>query len=263
MASIKQPILSSTTTPSMLSSPRTRGERDSASLSPIENPAWCKFSTTILTPPPVSLNSESFFKIPSSSKLRGTSSTSSDRVLFEELLSAQLELEGVPEDEFFLVAPKQVEPVEALLVSSSPKIQGTLSKSSSSCHRVLSEELLSAQLDLENVPEDEFFLAAPEQVDPVEPLLVRPRPCRSSDDHLQETPSVTSALSRFRSIIDEEEQVEVGVDYDSAVVFGDASPQPKMPLRLKPRPASIHYGQHTWNCICTLALGDSGNVFLA
>jgi hypothetical protein len=48
MASIKQPILSSTTTPSMLSSPRTRGERDSASLSPIENPAWCKFSTTIL-----------------------------------------------------------------------------------------------------------------------------------------------------------------------------------------------------------------------
>ena len=214
--SVKQPGFSSPSRKGMVSSPRTRGERHDVSLSPQETPLGCKFVpvSTLLTPSPVSRNSESFLKMPSS-----------------------------------------------------PKVRGTCSKSSSSSHRVLFEESILAQVDLDGVPDDEFFLVAPKpRCDPIKPMLVRPRPCRSSDDSRQETSSVVTSVPLFRSIInDDEDEEQVGVDSDknALLLLGRAAPQPQTPLRLKPRPASLQDGQRDWSSIYTFALGDSGKEFLA
>lgn len=135
----------------------------------------------------------------------------------------------------------------------SPKIRVVSSQQSSSSRRVLFEEMLSAQADLEGVPEDEFFLVGPKQVfdfiDPVEPLLVRPRSHRSSED-LCEPSSVTTSLPGFQPILEHEaDEDRVYVNEDENLLIGEAQ---LGPLRLQPRLAPLQDGHHSWTSIVYL-----------
>lgn len=123
-----------------------------------------------------------------------------------------------------------------LIPPSSPKLRGPSSGNSSSSHRVLLEEMLSAQMDLENIPEDDFFLVGPKQVfsiqAPVAPLLVRPRARRAGEVH--DEPKSAALPSPVFQAIDE------GAEDD---LVQEAQ---KTRLKLKPRPSSLHDGQRAW-----------------
>lgn len=132
--------------------------------------------------------------------------------------------------------------------------------------------MISAQLDLEGVPEEDFFLVGPKQAfsmdDPVEPLLVRPSPRGSFGEGSNGSPSTTTPLPLFRSIIDEDTNEEEVDENDLPFFFGDVQETQQLPaalpqVRLKPRPFSFQDDQaHSLEPICTFAVGGPGNECL-
>jgi hypothetical protein len=101
--------------------------------------------------------------------------------------------------------------------------------------------MLSAQMDLDSVPEDGFFLVPPQQAfshTTVSPLVIRPRALRVGDIVVEEEESmVAMPATVFRSI---------GESNDADTMYQEQS-QNALTQVLKPRPTSFKEGQGVWD----------------
>lgn len=128
----------------------------------------------------------------------------------------------------------------------------------SSSHRVLFRELLSSQLDIEDVPDDGFFLVAPKDVfskptldsPTFSPAVVRPRAHRISELQNEESLSLAGLLPSptFRTI-----------DENNGRIPNQDSLAPQ--VRLKPRPASLQDGQRAWESMSIFSCDVGAELF--
>lgn len=119
--------------------------------------------------------------------------------------------------------------------------------------RVLVHELISAQLDIDDVPDnDGFFLAAPKDVFPKQAnvssdSLVQPRAHHVDQFHDEEPMSSSYALASptFRTIDEQDDIWGVRANDHDGLTPLIALVTPR-DVRLKPRPASLQDGQRAW-----------------
>lgn len=124
--------------------------------------------------------------------------------------------------------------------------------------RVLLEEMLSAQMDLNSVPEDDFFLVPPQVFSrtTVSPLVIRPRVLRVGDFVEEEKPLDAMAPTAFRSIGESDDEDTMNEYQESQNALTQ--------VRLKPRPTSFKDGQGAWDQMpkSNTIYGEPGNELL-